>query len=125
MPLLPLEIGLFTAFLSLFIDYTLKPGEIFFEYTFILAKNRLKQEKIWEQYQAMIDEAGKTKEVKRIIYEAASEYFTWEKAIGMCVICTGFWISLICGIFYTLEVAPLIEIVLISHVSLRILTKIL
>lgn len=59
----------------------------------------------------------------KLILQAAEPYFTWEKAFGMCVICTGFWICLISGIFYTLEPVPLIEIVLIGHVTIRTLKK--
>lgn len=115
--------GFFSAFLSVFISYTLQPGEIFFTYSYTLSKWRLKRMGQWDQYENIIKDVGVTKEVKKIVYDAASEYFTWEKMIGMCVICSGFWISLVCGFFYTLDPVKIAEIVLISHVTIRILSK--
>lgn len=117
--------GLFAAFLSVFINYTLQPGEIFFTYSYTLAKWRLKKMGQWDQYENIIKDVGETKEAKKLAYDAASEYFTWEKMVGMCVICTGFWIALICGLFYTFNPVTLLEIILVSHVTIRILAKLL
>lgn len=112
--------GMLAGFFSLFISYTLQPGEIFFGWSYFLAKWRLKRMGWWEQYKAM---TGERKEKRKIGYYAAEDYFTWEKALGMCVICSGFWICLISGIFYTFKPVPLIEIVLIGHVTIRTLKK--
>ena len=120
--------GLLAGFLSVFINYCIgKPGgkefspnEIFSFYTVWLAKLRLKRMGVLHQYEG---DQGEQSEMKKVIVEAAERYFTWEKAFGMCVVCNGFWVSLICGICYTLDPVSIFEIVLISHVTIRIIAK--
>lgn len=74
---------------------------------------------------------------KKILYNAADPFFTWERAIGMCSVCTGFWVSLIFGIIiiffipliigFTViqDFSIIIGIIVTSHISIRILNKIL
>lgn len=62
---------------------------------------------------------------KKILYDAADPFFTWERMIGMCSICTGFWVSLAVGLAFTFNFVALVEIIVISHVSIRIINKIL
>lgn len=61
----------------------------------------------------------------RILYQAAEPYFTWERAVGMCSICTGFWISLIVAICFYQNFVHCVSIIVISHVTIRILNKII
>lgn len=125
--------GVLSAFLSLFVNYCLgKPGsenfsphEIFSWYSAWLAEWRLMRTDR-KKYTEWIDGSdASTKDLWRMIYQEAEEKFTWERAVGMCVICTGFWISLICGFFYTLDPVQIVEIVLIAHIFIRLLSKIL
>lgn len=148
MLLLNLEIALIAACVSLFINYCIgKPGssefsphEIFSSYTVWLATWRLKRLGNYGAYEAQFDYKSAKSEAQlielendaaQIIYNAAEPFFTWERAVGMCVICTGFWISLVVGIiamfFNHLGVREtflsLVEIIVLSHVIIRILSK--
>lgn len=124
--------GVLTAFLSIFLNYCLgKPGsekwspyEIFSGYTVWLAKMRLKRARVWNIYEEQIKGHARSDQ-RTLLYEAAIDLFTWERAVGMCVICAGFWISLICGILYTFNLVSVVEIILISHITIRILAKLI
>lgn len=133
-------IGVLTGFLSLFINYCLgKPGskefspyEVLSFYTVWLSKRRLKQIGLWGQYRQQYLENMRgyswqvisfKKDFNKMIYEAAEQYFTWERALGMCVVCSGFWISLITGLFFTFNFVNLFTITLISHITIRLLNR--
>lgn len=136
-------IGVLSAFLTHFINYCIgKPGsefspyEIFSGYTVWLSKRRLKWMLIYDQYEKQLNENVRRCEdyyeqiqikndFKKILYNAAEPFFTWERAVGMCQVCTGFWVSLISGIFFTQNLLSLLIIVLISHITIRLLNKIL
>lgn len=120
--------GIGTAFLALFINYIIQPGEIFGGYSVMLSKRKLKALGQWEQYSGMIrnaDNKNYLMDAHRLMKEAAEPYFTWEKAAGMCAACCGFWISLVCGIFYTLDPVTVAGIILTAHITIRIISKIL
>ncbi len=122
--------GVLAALLSLFLDYCLglsgsefSPREIFSGYTSWLVRRRLSKVSltdIADQY-----EFGNDNDREKFLYTQAEPLFTWEKAAGMCVVCTGFWIALVTGIFYTFNPVSVLEIILTSHVTIRIITKLL
>lgn len=136
-------IGIISACLTLFLNYCMgKPGdefspyEIFSFYTVWLSKRRLKQVGLYDEYSEQYHDNLKRLEsyhasvtlkndFKKVLYKAADPFFTWERAIGMCPVCFGFWVSLSCAIFFTQNVVNLVSIVVISHATLRILNKIL
>lgn len=137
-------IGIFSAFLTVFINYCIgKPGskdfspyEIFSGYTVWLSIRRLKNVGLYKQYwQQYIDSYNRTKDLhevlalkndmKKIYYEAAEPYFTWERAAGMCPVCFGVWMSVITSIFFAKNFIHLLIIIVISHVIIRIINKIL
>jgi hypothetical protein len=127
--------------LTIFLNYCIgKPGgefspyEIFSGYTVWLAKRRLQEVGLWKQYANQFDLEAinqkhsvyeARKDMDRIIYNAAEPFFTWERAFGMCSICTGFWVSLISGLFFTFDISELIEIIVISHTTIRVVNKLL
>ncbi len=95
--------GIITACLTHFLNYTIgKPGskefsphEIFSSYTVWLSKMRLKKVGLYAEYWMQCKETyerTKTKservtlknDMRKIYYNAAEPYFTWERAIGMC-----------------------------------------
>ncbi len=145
--------GFLAACFSTFINYCLgKPGsdhfspyEIFSSYTVWLSKLRLKKlDGLYYSYKHQFDDDVKGKSLfqvitmkadfRKLIYEAAEPYFRWEKAFGMCPVCTGFWISLFFGtgylVFYTNfwnyeSFFNLLIIIVISHVTIRVFQKIL
>jgi len=138
-----IEIGILSAFLSIFLNYVIgKPGndfsthEIFSGYTVWLSRLRLKRMDLLKEYQKQFNESIKFSrsdaqtatletEYKKMLYDAADPFFTWERAFGMCIVCTGFWISLISGLFFTVNVLSLLSIIVISHVVIRLLNKFL
>lgn len=147
--MLPYEIALFSAALTLFLNYIIgKPGsefspyEIFSFYTIYLAKKRLHKVGLLFTYQNQYRESlhkSMTRseraileiDYKKMLYNAADPFFGWERAVGMCSICTGFWISLFIGIIFYwnlpirqefLEVA---KNVVFCHIIIRILNKFL
>lgn len=130
-----------TGCLSIFLNYIIgKPGnefspyEIFSSYTVWLSKWKLKRLGLYEGYEKQFgfESAEKKyqlyslkKDAASIMYNAAEPFFTWERAVGMCSICTGFWISLFSGILYTFDFIEIIEITILSHISIRLLNKVL
>lgn len=136
-------IGILSGCLTLFLNYCMgKPGgefsphEIFSFYTVFLAKQRLKRIGLYEQYADQYKENKKRLEsypallalkndFKKVMYDAAEPFFTYERMLGMCPVCFGFWVSLISGFFFTTNVVDLTAIVAISHVTIRILNKII
>lgn len=138
-----IEIGIIAGFISIFINYCIgKPGgefspyEIFSGYTVWLSVNRLKGVGLFRQYenqfQENINRMDKGHEIitlrndyHKMLYNAAEPFFTWERAVGMCSICTGFWISLLFGLIFTFNILQLVEIIVISHITIRIVNKFL
>lgn len=137
------EIGLIAGLISIFLNYCIgKPGsefspyEIFSFYTVWLSINRLKKVGLIDQYHRQFEENVNRMEKEsdiielrndyhKVLYSAAEPFFTWERAIGMCSICTGFWISLLFGLIFTYDILELVEIIVISHITIRIVNKIL
>jgi hypothetical protein len=112
------------------------PYEIFSGYTVLLSIRRLKVVGIYDTYRQQYEEnlsRMKTKseiinlknEFKKMLYNAADPFFTWERAAGMCPVCTGFWISLFIGILVNQNISGIIEIIVLSHILIRITNKIL
>jgi hypothetical protein len=139
-----LLIGLISGFLSIFINYCIgkpssekfSPYEIFSGYTVYLSIRRLKKLGLYSEYEKQYNQGislTKTKaevinfknDFKKMLYEAADPFFTWERAAGMCPVCNGAWLSLICGICFTYNLVFLIIIVVVSHVTIRTLNKLL
>lgn len=138
-----IEIGILTACLTLFLNYCIgKPGgefspyEIFSRYTVWLSIKRLQRineyQKLVSQYNENISRAQTQAEVinitndfKKMVYNEAEPFFTWERAAGMCPICTGFWITLFTSILLTQNFFDIAAIVVISHITIRLLNKLL
>lgn len=143
-------IGALAAALTLFLNYCFgkpsgefSPYEIFSSYTLWLSKKRLIKVGLWDQYlQQFTEGISQLKthheiitfrnDFKKMVYDAADPFFTWERAVGMCPVCTGFWVSLIVGIFnisiyseISLILVNLGIIILTSHLTIRILNKLI
>lgn len=135
--------GIISAFVTIFLNYCIgKPGsdfspyEIFSRYTVWLSIKRLQSIGLYNPYISQYNENLKhantqaqiidlNNDFKKMVYNAAEPYFTWERAAGMCSICTGFWITLIISFFFTQNLFEIITIVVISHVTIRLLNKVL
>lgn len=150
-------LALLTAFLALFLNYCIgKPGgefspyEIFSFYTVWLSKRRLRIMGLSAQYEkqykdnllrieSRAQKVAFVNDFKKIIYNAAEPFFTWERAAGMCPVCFGLWVSLLISfstllfsenllrILYLTDYFSLNLLIMISvsHVSIRILNKII
>lgn len=137
------EVALLSACVTIFINYCIgKPGsefspnEIFSRYTVWLSIRRLKSIGLYdgyiEQYNDNLKRQTKQHEIiqlnndfKRILYNAAEPFFTWERAFGMCVICTGFWVSLFFGLIFYENFLYLLSVIVISHIFIRVINKII
>ena len=138
-----IEISILAACITLFLNYCIgkpagdfSPYEIFSSYTVWLSICRLKEVGLYDQYSEQYHDnlqRVKTKyevislknDFKKMLYNAADPYFTWERAVGMCPVCTGFWISLIIAILATGNILHILEIVVFSHIIIRIANKLL
>ena len=138
-----IEISILASCVTLFLNYCIgkpasefSPYEIFSSYTVWLSIRRLKEVGLYDQYSEQYHDnlqRVKTKyevislknDFKKMLYNAADPYFTWERAVGMCPVCTGFWISLIIAILATGNILHIIEIVVFSHIIIRIANKFL
>ena len=109
-----LSLSILCALLVYILDYGLgKPAdekfstkELLFFWSLFLATRRLKQLNAWfalkKQHEQMImtatsDAASRVtidNNFKIIVFQKGREYFTYEMMLGMCPICTGFWITL-------------------------------
>lgn len=137
-------IGALAGCLTLFLNYCIgKPGskefsphEIFSFYTVWLSIRRLQDVHLYDDYIKQYNEnllrASQKHEIltlknefKKMLYDAADPFFTWERAAGMCPVCFGFWVSLIVGILFSHYFVYLITIIVISHLTIRVLNKIL
>lgn len=136
-------IGSLAACLTIFINYCIgKPGgefspyEIFSGYTVWLSKRRLKKVGLFWQYWDQFKDNEQRNEThaglitlkndfNKILYEAADPFFTWERAAGMCSVCSGVWISIIVGCCFSQNIFELIVIVITCHIIIRILNKII
>jgi hypothetical protein len=137
-------ISILSAFLTMFINYTIgKPGsekfsvyEIFSFYTVWLSKRRLKKVGLLYQYRNQFNENEKRIETesaliqlkndfKKIYYEAAEPFFTWERAAGMCPICFGVWISFFMSLFFYSTIMEFVIVIITAHIVIRLLTKII
>lgn len=140
---LVIELGILTAFLTIFLNYTIgkpssefSPYEIFSSYTVWLSIRRLQQLGL---YQTLIQdynenlkravtpaqEIDQRNEFRQRLYNEAEPYFTWERAVGMCPVCTGFWITLFTSLIFTQNFFYITAIVVISHITIRLLNKLL
>jgi len=112
------------------------PYEIFSFYTVWLSIRRLQKVGTYDQYIRQYNEnlnrADAKHEVinlkndfKKMLYDSAEPFFTWERAVGMCPVCTGFWISVLIGLIFSFNFSEIIGITVISHIAIRILNKVL
>ena len=138
-----IEISILAACITLFLNYCIgkpagdfSPYEIFSSYTVRLSIRRLKEVGLYDQYSEQYHDnlqRVKTKyevislknDFKKMLYNAADPYFTWERAVGMCPVCSGFWISLIVSILASANILHIIEIIVFSHIIIRIANKLL
>ena len=138
-----IEISILAACVTLFLNYCIgkpasdfSPYEIFSSYTVWLSIRRLKEVGLYDQYSEQYHDnlqRVKTKyevislknDFKKMLYNAADPYFTWERAVGMCPVCTGFWISLIVSILAFLNILQIVETIVFSHIIIRIANKLL
>lgn len=150
-----LFIALAASSLNTFLNYAIgkpsgefSPYEIFSRYTVWLSIRRLKKLNLYhgymQQYEDNLKRATKPHEViqlnndfKKILYNAADPFFTWERAAGMCPVCTGFWITLISSTIHRLvtvnilkvpfyeNLLYLVSVIAISHILIRIFNKVL
>lgn len=136
-------VGIISGFLTMFLNYCMgKPGsefspyEIFSFYTVWLSERRLKKVGLFQTYADQAIESAKRAKAehelidlkngfKKIIYNAAEPFFTWERMIGMCPVCFGFWVSLIVSICFTLNIVYIATIIVTSHIVIRLLSKII
>ena len=138
-----IEISILAACITLFLNYCIgkpasdfSPYEIFSSYTVWLSIRRLKEVGLYDQYSEQYHDnlqRVKTKyevislknDFKKMLYNAADPYFTWERAVGMCPVCTGFWISLFVSILAFLNILQIVETIVFSHIIIRIANKLL
>jgi len=138
-----IEMVLIASAVTIFLNYCIgkpasdfSPYEIFSSYTVWLSIRRLKNVGLYDQYSEQYHDnlqRVKTKyevislknDFKKMLYNAADPYFTWERAVGMCPVCTGFWFSLIIAILATGNILHILEIVVFSHIIIRIANKLL
>ena len=137
-------IGILSGCLTMLINYCLgKPGskefsphEIFSFYTVWLSRRRLKEAGLLYQYNDQYnnnlkrtitksDRIALDNDFRKIMYEAAEPFFTWERAAGMCPVCFGVWVTIFTGLYFSHNLVDLLTIIVISHVTIRILNKIL
>ncbi len=141
--MLPYEIGILSGLLTMFINYCIgkpasefSPYEIFSGYTIWLSKRRLKKIGLYNKYEKQYNEnlirtnerheiISLKNDFKKMLYEAADPFFTWERAAGMCPVCSGVWTSIIIGLLFTQNLVYLLIIVLISHIIIRLSNKLL
>jgi hypothetical protein len=143
------ELSLICALLAFMLDYGLgQPGRenfniksLLFSWTYFLAKRRLNKLGLFNNYSAQLilnmdrlaDNTPSEKsiireEFKRIVVTEAKRHFVYEYAIGMCPICTHFWIALasflIVNIFYlSVNIITFTLHLLLSHLFIRLLNK--
>lgn len=133
--------SLIASSLTIFINYCIgkpsgefSPHEIFSDYTVWLSKKRLWKLGLYQQYLRQFKESNPrtsaesielNNDFKRILYNAADPFFTWERAVGMCPVCTGFWVSLIIGVVFYQNLLYLLSVIVISHILIRIFNKII
>lgn len=139
-----ITLGMFSALLTIFLNYCIgKPGskefspyEIFSSYTVWLSIRRLQNVGLYNQYAAQYQEnieRAQTKheiitmknDFKKMLYEAADPFFTWERACGICPVCNGFWIALAVSLAFWLNIIAIIQIIVISHTAIRLLNKVI
>jgi hypothetical protein len=142
-----LSISLIAALFIYLLDYGFgKPGDekpnyqsLLFFWSFYLAKKRLKKMQGWNTFQQQLDEQLATADTlmqkarviasfKEIVFLTARPFFTYEMILGMCPICTHFWVSLL--FFSTVNIFCFkVNIItfglsfLLSHLFLRIAKK--
>lgn len=138
-----IELGVYCGLLTMFINYTLgkpssefSPYEIFSFYSVWLAKRRLKQIGLLQSYRNQYEESKQGKhrkyelielknDYKKILYNAAEPFFGWERAVGMCPVCTGVWIAGGVWLSFSQNLLDLVIIIIISHVVIRLMNKFL
>jgi cobalamin biosynthesis Co2+ chelatase CbiK len=134
---------LLASAVTIFLNYCIgkpasdfSPYEIFSSYTVWLSIRRLKEVGLYDQYSEQYHDnlqRVKTKyevvslknDFKKMLYNAADPYFTWERAVGVCPVCSGFWISLIVSILAFLNILQIVETIVFSHIIIRIANKLL
>lgn len=123
--------GAASGFLSLLIDYTLWPGQIFGGYLPALAKALLKRLRpnILSDINQRAYVGAWTNEQQREAYvEAAGKNVAIFKVFGGCALCTGVWLAIFTfiPIAIFLPIHPLAGIVHIaaSHLVLRLTMKV-
>lgn len=138
-----LLISLIPAGFGLLFDYCLgRPGSeeindqaILFSITLFLSKKRLNKigllPNIIKMYSGLIEFGENEEEVHEAIknrniniVKTANKFFTWERAVGMCLYCSNVWISLIASFitFFTTDL-PFFLCLIIPAISHSIIRK--
>lgn len=138
-----LFLSLISASLTIFINYCIgkpsgefSPYEIFSGYTVWLSIWRLKRVGLYDGYIKQYNENANrqtkhheiiqlNRDFEKILYNAAEPFFTWERAVGICPVCTGFWVSLGIGIGFYENLLYLVSVIVISHIFIRIINKVI
>jgi hypothetical protein len=132
-----LFVAAFSANLSFFLDFAFgnpsgqpHTGAVFFKWTLFLAKQRLmKQDTEYLRQTENITDLRLKENANAQLVVYARQYFTWENMIGMCSVCTNFWIAtyafLVSLILYPYPIegnllfVAWLSVVLLSHTILR------
>lgn len=114
----------FSKFLELCFGYPGKEftsdidaGAIFFGWSYHLAYMRVEivhgeqwirdlNARVLAEFTHPADVLTAKRDFKRAIFMEGRQFFTWERAFGMCIYCTNFWVSSIACLFFT-SVNPL------------------
>ena len=139
----PFIIGFLSGLATLFFCYVIgnpgsdfSPHEIFARYTLWLSEHRLKSVQTFDLFQKQYNDNLKNcstkaqyttlkNDFKIMTYQAAAPFFTWERAVGMCSVCTGVWMAILTWLIFAPGFVSLIIVILISHITIRIANKIL
>lgn len=140
------SLSLLCALFVYMLDYGLgKPAdekfsikELLFGWSFYLAKRRLKKlnalRELTLQYMQMLQDANGEQRTlahnnfRQIVFQKGREFFTYEMILGMCPICTGFWVTFFIFLpvnifYYQVNIFIFTLYFLLSHLFIRILKK--
>jgi len=145
--------GILCGCLTVFLRYLIglghdqfNPADLFASYTVFLSERRLKimgaLKDLYRDYMNSMtgchtdaERAHVRMDYKVMLHNQAAPLFTWERAAGMCAVCSGVWLGMVGWAFFEWFLphpGPGIKhffdfliIILTSHVSIRLLNKVL
>ena len=122
--ILSLSVTVFIRTLIGFYGKEWHANAIFSKYIFFLSKKVLQKNGVYKEIE---DNFGSVSDLaaKRLfwqtVYSRASDYFTWQSPLGICLYCTNIWVSIIVGILITGE--QFYYVVFISNLLTSIYSK--